>query len=190
MTLLRALDRLWARLLWALMAAASVYVGMIMVLIVYVTVFRTVGWPYTPYANIAIEYGFIYILFLGSPWLIRNRGHIYIEILTAMIPDRARRVLSRTIVIACAAICFVWAWYTWQLFAERWVDEMSFDELRAQFDLRLWMGTIPFPLGFFLMGIEFLRFAFTRHPMHSGVAGIASDRIELEEHQRDLARER
>ena len=65
MTLLRALDRLWARLLWTLMAAASVYVGMIMVLIVYVTVFRTVGWPYTPYANIAIEYGFIYILFLS-----------------------------------------------------------------------------------------------------------------------------
>ncbi len=190
MTMLRALDRLWARLLWLLMAAAAVYIGMIMVLIVYVTVFRSAGWAYTPYANIAIEYGFVYILFLGSPWLIRNRGHIYIEILTAIIPDRSRHVLSRTIVIACAAICFIWAWYTWQLFAERWADEMSFDELRAQFDLRLWMATIPFPIGFFMMGVEFLRFAFTRHPMHAGVAGIASDRIELEEHQRDLARER
>ena len=70
------------------------------------------------------------------------------------------------------------------------MDEMSFDELRAQFDLRLWMGTIPFPVGFFLMGIEFLRFAFTAQPMHAGVAGIASERLELEEHQRDLARER
>ena len=73
---------------------------------------------------------------------------------------------------------------------ERWADEMAFDELRAQFDLRLWMGTIPFPVGFFLMGLEFLRFAFTRDTMHAGIAGIASDRIELEEHQRDLARER
>ncbi len=190
MTMLRALDRLWARLLWLLMAAAAVYVGMIMVLIVYVTVFRSVGWIYTPYANIAIEYGFIYILFLGSPWLIRNRGHIYIEILTAMIPDRSRNILSRIIVVACAAICFIWAWYTWQLFAERWADDMSFDELRAQFDLRLWIATIPFPIGFFLMAVEFLRFAFTRDAMHAGIAGIASDRIELEEHQRDLARER
>ncbi len=190
MTVLRALDRLWARLLWLLMAAAAVYVGMIMVMIVYVTVFRTFGWSYTPYANISIEYGFICILVLGSPWLIRNRAHIYIEILTALIPEAARRVLSRTIVIVCAATCFVWAWYTWQLFAERWGDTMAFDELRAQFDLPMWIGTIPFPLGFFLMGVEFLRFAFTRHPMHAGVAGIASDRIELEEHQRDLARER
>ncbi len=171
------------------MAAAAVYVGMIMVLIVYTTVFRTAGWVYTPYANISIEYGFVYILFLGSPWLIRNRGHIYIEILTALIPEATRRVLSRAIVIVCAAICFVWAWYTWPLFAERWADEMAFDELRAQFDLRMWIGTLPFPLGFFLMGVEFLRFAFTAQPMHSGLAGVASDRIELEEHQRDLARE-
>jgi TRAP-type C4-dicarboxylate transport system permease small subunit len=190
MTLLRALDRLWSRLLWLLMAAAAVYVGMIMVLIVYTTVFRTAGWVYTPYANISIEYGFVYILFLGSPWLIRHRAHIYIEILTALIPEATRRVLSRAIVIVCAAICFVWAWYTWPLFAERWADEMAFDELRAQFDLRMWIGTLPFPLGFFLMGVEFLRFVFTAQPMHSGLAGVASDRIELEEHQRDLARER
>ena len=107
-----------------------------------------------------------------------------------MITPRSKSFLNFINTIACAAICFVWAWYTWQLFAERWADEMSFDELRAQFDIRLWLGTIPFPLGFFLMGIEFLRFAVTRNPMHAGIAGIASDRIELEEHQRDLARER
>ncbi len=107
-----------------------------------------------------------------------------------MIPDRSRNILSRTIVVASALICFIWAWYTWQLFAERWADDMSFDELRAQFDIRLWIATIPFPIGFFLMAVEFLRFAFTRDAMHAGIAGIASDRIELEEHQRDLARER
>ncbi len=190
MTMLRALDRLWARLLWLLMAAAAVYVGMIMVMIVYVTVFRTAGWSYTPYANISIEYGFIYILFLGSPWLIRTRAHIYIEILTAMIPEAARRALSRGIVIVCAVICFVWAWYTGQLFAEHWGDSMAFDELRAQFDLRLWIGTLPFPLGFFLMGVEFLRFVFTEQPMHAGLAGVASDRTELEEHQRGLSQQR
>ena len=190
MAFLKALDRLWERLLWLLMAIAAVYVGMIMVLIVYVTIFRAAGWSYTPYANIAIEYGFVYILFLGSPWLIRQRAHIYIELLTAAIPERARRILSRGIVIAGAAICFVWTWYTWQLFVERWNDPMAFDELRAQFDLRLWISTIPFPVGFFMMGVEFLRFAFTKETMHVGIAGVASDRIELEEHKRDLAGER
>lgn len=190
MALLKALDRLWERLLWLLMAIAAIYVGMIVVLIVYTTIFRAAGWTYSPYANIAIEYGFIYILFLGSPWMVRQRAHIYIELLTAAIPDRARRILSRGIVIACAAVCFVWTWYTWPLFVERWSDAMAFDEMRAQFNIPLWVSTIPFPVGFFMMGVEFLRLVFTKEPMHVGIAGVASDRIELKEHQRDLADER
>jgi hypothetical protein len=36
------------------------------------------------------------------------------------------------------------------------------------------------------MAIEFIRFIFTSEPMHTGLAGIASDRIELEETKRDL----
>ena len=90
MNVFAVLDRLWTRLIWLLMAVAAAYVGMIMALIVYVTVFRASGWAYTPYALIAIEYGFVYILFLGSPWLIRTRGHIYIEILTALVPGGVR----------------------------------------------------------------------------------------------------
>ena len=189
MHLICALDRLWGRLLWLLMAATAAYIGLIMVAIVYQTVFRSMGWSYTPFAFIFIEYGFVYALFLGSPWLIRQRGHIYIELLTAAIGDGARNVLSRIIVLACAAICFVWVWYSWKLFAEQAADPMAFDELRAQFDIRVWIGTIAFPLGFLLMGIEFLRFAFTRETMHAGIAGVASDRAELEEHQRNLAAE-
>lgn len=187
MAVLKAIDRLWGYLLWLLMAIASIYVGAILVLIVYVTLFRSAGWSYSPFANVAIEYGFIYILFLGSPWLVRQRGHIYIELLTAAIPERARVYLSRGIVAAGALICFVWTWYTWGLFMERWNDNMSFDELRAQFNIRLWLSTIPFPIGFFLMGLEFLRFVFTAEPMHVGIAGVASDRAELEEQKRDLA---
>lgn len=187
MTVLKAVDRLWGRLLWLLMAIAALYVGAIMLLIVYVTVFRSVGWSYSPLANVAIEYGFVYILFLGSPHLVRQRGHIYIELLTAAIPERPRLWLSRGIVLAGAIVCFVWTWYTWTLFVERWNDAMSFDELRAQFNIRLWLSTIPFPIGFFLMGLEFLRFVFTAEPMHVGIAGVASDRVELEEQKRDLA---
>lgn len=186
MQFLRTLDGWWERVLWLLMAAAALYIGMIMVMIIYTTVFRTFGWSYSPYANISIEYGFIYILFLGSPWLVRQRGHIYIEILTAFLPPRPRRVLSRIIVASCTVICFIWVWYSWKLFAEQAADPMAYDELRAQFDIRSWIGTIAFPVGFFLMGVEFARFMFTQSPMHEGIAGVASERKELEEHQRNL----
>ena len=91
MTVLRAVDRTWAGLLWVMMALAALYVGFIMLAIVYVTIFRSAGWDYNQFVFTLIEYGFLYILFLGSPWLVRTRGHVYIELLTAAVRSGAGR---------------------------------------------------------------------------------------------------
>ena len=176
------IDRAWARLLWLLMAAAATYIGAILVLIIYITVCRTAGWSYESLAFVAIEYGFVYTLFLGSPWLIRHRGHVYIEMLTAALSARRREVLSRLIAALAAAICLIWAWYSGKLAYLDFTD-VIYDELRGQYDIKRWIITVSFPVGFFLMGIEFLRFVFTRAPMHGGMAGIASERAEIEQQQ-------
>ncbi|MBT3704131.1 MAG: TRAP transporter small permease [Alphaproteobacteria bacterium] len=187
--MLSLVDRIWEKFLWCLMALASLYVGLIMVAIIYMTTSRAMGWSYNPMTFTFIEYGFLYIMFLGSPWLIRTRSHVYIEMLTAAVPDKVRILLSRLICLTGAAVCLIWAWYTFRIFLEQWDDPMAFDELRAQFDLRLWVSTAIFPIGFLLMSIEFLRFVFTAEPMHTGLAGVASDRAELEETKRTLIAE-
>ena len=184
--MLKSVDEFWGKVLGVLMGIAAVYVGLIMLAIVYASAFRFLGFTYTPYTFPFIEYGFIFVLFLGSPWLVRNRGHVYIELLTAALSDSNRKILSRFICLIAGLVCAVWAWYTWLLFIERYEDIMAFDELRAQFDIPLWVSTIPFPIGFALMAIEFLRFTIIKNPMHTGLAGIASDRIELEGTQREL----
>jgi len=125
-------------------------------------------------------------MFLGSPWMVRNRAHVFIEMLTAAVSPRIRDILSRFIALAAAAVCLLWAWYTWVIFLEQFDDTMRFDELRAQLDIRLWVSTIAFPIGFAAMGIEFARFIFTAETMHVGLAGVANERVELEETKRDL----
>lgn len=190
MSLLRAIDRAWAGLLWAMMAVAAAYIGFFMLAIVYITIFRTAGWAYNQFVFTFIEYGFIYILFLGSPWLVRTRGHVYIELLTAAVPERVRAVLSRAIAALCAVICLVWVWYTWIIFAEHVADPIAFDELRAERGMRLWTITVAYPVGFLFMAVEFLRFVFGPETMHSGEAGVGSDRVELEETRRSLTEAR
>ena len=190
MTVLRAVDRAWAGLLWAMMALAAAYVGFIMVAIVYVTIFRSAGWAYNQFVFTLIEYGFLYILFLGSPWLVRTRGHVYIELLTAAVPERSRAVLSRAIAAICAAICLIWVWYTWGIFLEHLEDTLAFDELRDDRGMRLWTTTIVYPVGFLFMAVEFLRFVFGPRTMHSGEAGVGNERIELEETRRRLTETR
>lgn len=185
--MLKMLDRLYGHLLLGLMGIAALYIGAIMFTILYITAFRTFGWPYSPFSLVFIEYGFIYILFLGSPWLIRNRGHVYIELLTAAISERSRKVLSRAIAATCALICLVWAYYSLRLVLED-MDFDRYDELRAQLDIKRWWLTVAFPIGFLLMAGEFVRYVFVREPMHTGLAGVASERAELEQAKADLQR--
>ena len=120
MGVFRTIDRAWGALLWLMMAVAAIYIGLMMVGIVYMTMFRTFGWSYESSVFTFIEYGFIYCLFLGSPWLIRNRGHVYIELLTAAISERARDGLSRFIALICCIFCLAWTWYTWGMFVSHW----------------------------------------------------------------------
>ena len=190
MSLLHAVGRAWAGLLWLMMAFAASYIGFIMLAIVYMTIFRTAGWDYNQFVFTLIEYGFIYILFLGSPWLVRTRGHVYIELLTAAVPERSREVLSRGIAALCALICLVWVWYTFRIFIEHAEDPIAFDELRAERGMRLWTTSITYPVGFLAMAIEFLRYVFGRETMHSGQAGVANERAELEAARRSLTQAR
>ena len=65
--MLLVVDRVWEKFLWCLMALASLYVGLIMVAIIYMTTCRALGWAYHGMTFIFIEYGFLYIMFPGRP---------------------------------------------------------------------------------------------------------------------------
>jgi C4-dicarboxylate transporter, DctQ subunit len=172
--MLRTLGRWYERLLWLMMAAASLYVALMMFGIVYFAVFRALGWHYNPYTFPFIEYGFIYVLMLGGPWLVRTRGHIHIELLTAAVPDKVRVVLSRSVAVLSALTCLALAWYTGVLTIDDFTGN-RYDELRAQLDIKRWIVTVSMPVGFGLMGIEFLRYVFGRQLLHTGKAGLAGE---------------
>ena len=172
--MLANVSRLYEGLLRLMMAAAAVYVGLMMVAIVYYTSFRTLGWRYEPGAFVFIEYGFIYVLMLGGPWLVRTRGHIHIELVTAAVPRAVQNVLSRAVSALCVLTCGVLAWYTGVLALDDFTGN-KYDELRAQLDIKRWIVTGSMPIGFGLRGIEYLRFVFGRERLHSGKAGVTGD---------------
>lgn len=161
-------------LLRLMMAAAAVYIGLIMVAIVYITMSREFGWSYSRYIFPAIEFGFIYILALGSPWMVRTRGHVFIELLTAAVPDRVRNVMSRTVAGLSCLICAGLAYYTAKAtYGQFLFDE--YDQLRADLDIPVWIVSGAIPVGFGLMAVEFALFVFASDPMHSGKAGVVGE---------------
>lgn len=166
---MRLLIRVYEGAVSLMAVVAGAALVWLMVAIVVSVSMRNLGLQ--PYAWLftSTEYGVFYMTMLGAPWLVRRRGHVHIELVTAALPDGLRRVLSRLVALSCALICGYLAWRGY-LLVQTNIARMDYD-VRAYFYPR-WLLTIAFPVSFGLMAVEFSRFAFGRELMHSGQAGI------------------
>ena len=115
------------------------------------------------------EYALLCMTMLGAPWLVREKGHVYIELVTAALPADLRAFLSRGIALLCVLVSLVLAWEGAELFHTN-IRYYDYD-VRAYYFPK-WILTITFPISFFFMAMEFSRFAFGRELMHTGQAGI------------------
>ena len=146
-----------AMLVW-LMVSVVVSVGM-----------RNAGMQPFAWLFTSAEYALLYMTMLGAPWLVREKGHVHIELITAALPPTLRRGLSRLVAGACVVVCIILAWKGVDLVATN-LERNDFD-VRAYFYPR-WLLTITFPVSFGLMAIEFARFTVGREILHAGEAGI------------------
>ena len=166
---MRSALRVYDGLVTLMAVMAGVLLVWLMVSVVVSVLMRNLG--IQPYAWLftSAEYALLYMTMLGAPWLVREKGHVHIELVTAALPPRVRRLVSRLGALACVLVCVVLAWKGADLFLTN-IARNDFD-VRAYFYPR-WLLTITFPLAFGVMALEFSRFVFGADLMHSGEAGI------------------
>lgn len=153
--------------LMALIAALTLV--WLMVSVVVSVLMRNFGLQPFAWLFTSSEYGLLYMTMLGAPWLVREKGHVHIELVTAALPPALRRIVSRLVAAGCVAVSLILAWYGLELLLTN-IERNDFD-VRAYFYPR-WLLTITFPIAFSFMAIEFARFVFGSELMHSGEAGI------------------
>ncbi|WP_137701590.1 TRAP transporter small permease [Marimonas lutisalis] len=161
--------RAYTALLYAMAFVAGAMLIWLMVSVIVSVLMRNMGLQ--PYAWLftSAEYGLLYMTMLGAPWLVRDKGHVHIELVTAALPEATRRVVSRAVALACVVVCVILTWKGLDLFLTN-IERSDYD-VRAYYFPR-WILTISFPLSFGLMAVEFSRFVFGDDLMHSGEAGI------------------
>jgi len=115
------------------------------------------------------EFGLLYIVMAASPWLVRLKGHVFIELLSAALPTSAQRPFSRIVAALCVVICFVLTWFS--LVATIKAYDFG-DALMRSLDMPKWLVLGCMPIGFGLMGLQFLRFVFGPETLHTGQAGV------------------
>ena len=99
----------------------------------------------------------------------REKGHVFIELLTAAVPKAVRPTLSRMVSSLCVIICLVLVWYTWG--ATERAYRFGDAEMRS-LDMPKYLLLGAMPICFGLMAMQFSRFVWGEDTLHSGQAGV------------------
>ena len=120
------------------------------------------------------EYALLLIPCLGAPWLVRERGHVFVEILLVYLSPRNRFRASRAIAVLSIAVCVVLAWYGGEVTVRDYLEERQ--DTRA-FDTPRWIVVVWIPLAFLMMAVEFGRFLWRGEEFLSYVAPTADGAV-------------
>ena len=103
------------------------------------------------------EYAMLFIGTLGAPWLLRERGHVVIDVVRVSVPPRARRAMATIVAAGSLALCVLLVYFTFPVVRAAWGEY----EMRA-FMMPKALLTIPVGVCFALLAVGFLR-ALTGH---------------------------
>ena len=161
--------RLVDRICDFLAVLAGVYLVVIMLGIVFNATARTLGFSGSSHIFTFAEFGLLYIVMAASPWLVREKGHVFIELLTAAVPKTVQGPFSRVVSALCIVICLVLVWYTFGATMKAY--KFGDAEMRS-LDMPKFLLLGAMPIGFALMAVQFGRFVFGSDTLHSGQAGV------------------
>ena len=167
---MRYVTKAYDAVLYGMAYFAGFLMAAMMVTITLDVVLRNLGYQSSAHFFTFSEYALLMIPCLGAPWLVREKGHIYVEILLMQLGPRGKRWLTRFIGAACIAVCLVVAWYGFDVTLR---DFLGNEKDVRSLDMPRWMVVIWIPLGFSLMAVEFARFLWRRENFLAPMTDIA-----------------
>ena len=91
--------------------------------------------------------------FLGSPWVLKEKGHINIQLITSRFSSRTNAILNLCTSLVAFAFCFLVAWKGWVMWYEAykggWVSE-------SLWSVPLVYPYLIIPVGMTLTALQFL----------------------------------
>lgn len=162
---MRSLIKAYDAVIVGLAVLAGAMVAAVFVMILYDVTLRATGFQPPIFTSALTEYALLYLTMLAAPWLVRTRGHVFVESFTLRLGRGARRVVERFVYLLCIALCLILSYYA----VEQALDMAS----RGEEDWRSivmprWVLFAALPIGFVPAAVEFARFLFGRDSMYAG----------------------
>jgi C4-dicarboxylate transporter, DctQ subunit len=153
------IKRTYDAVLYGMAWIAGLLMAAMMVTICIDVALRNLGYQSSAHFFTFTEYALLIVPCLGAPWLAREKGHIYVEILLNSLPPRGKAAMTWLIGLFCIAVCLTIAWYGLQVTIS---DYLQAEKDVRSLDMPRWMLVFWIPLSFLMMALEFARFLWRR----------------------------
>jgi C4-dicarboxylate transporter DctQ subunit len=104
------------------------------------------------------EYALLYITFLGSAWVLREEGHVKMDIVIMYLKPKSQALVNSITsmfgIIVCSIVTFYGAWSTWHHYQKGATTFSAMEVLK-------WPFLIVIPFGCLFLLIQFVRRAYT-----------------------------
>jgi TRAP-type C4-dicarboxylate transport system permease small subunit len=100
-----------------------------------------------------VTFSLIAATFIGAPYILMTRGHVNVDLLPLMLPQRWRMVLAFGASFIALAFCLVLFVNSIDWWYEAWITDKHTSPLwRA----RLWIAYLPVPIGMGLLCLQYI----------------------------------
>jgi len=153
----------------AVCSGIAIFIAFLMI-VLDVTI-RILGFAPPTVTIAVVEYILLYFTLLAAPWLVRQKGHVFIDAGTQFLPPLMKKVVAKFVYAVCITSTLIFCWYSLGLLIETYTQDVL--DVRG-IDMPQWLLFAPMPICFFMVAVEFGRFLI-------GIDDMYGDRTDVRE---------
>ncbi len=130
---------------------AALLIGVAIVIVCQMVFIRYVLVGSTAWQTEVVTFSLVAATLLGSSWVLKERGHVAVGLVTEYAPPLARRImlaLADGVVLIVAAILF---WKGLEVTLEAWHGDWTSDSI---YEFPMWIPYASMPIGFGLLALQ------------------------------------
>lgn len=161
---MKGATRAYNNILNGMAVLAGILIFLSFVMIVVDVTMRIAGLIPPPFTISVVEYILLWFTMLAAPWLVRIKGHVFIDAVTQFLPRAVKRVIAKLVYAICVVAASIYAVHATGLLLSAWQNDMV--DVRSV-DMPLWALYCPMPICLLFVATEFARYLIGIDDMYS-----------------------
>lgn len=159
-----ALTRGYNFVINAMAVIAGILIFISFVMIVVDVSMRIIDLKPPAFTSAVVEYILLWFAMLAAPWLVRIKGHVFIDAVTQFLPKLFQTIIAKSVYTVCIVSSSIYCVHALGLFLNAW--EKNQVDVRS-IDMPQWILFGPMPICFFFVATEFARYLIGVDDMYS-----------------------